>query len=529
MKTLNDLISCMSLNAVNNLFNIKKNGKWITISTDHVINMVLVAKEQLSVLGVKPGDRVGIMLESGLSWVVFDLAIMRLGAISVPLFTNASPENVKYIVEETGMELCLTHATVDESVFKKLNIKTISPTDIVSSVQCYAGRILDTETYSWSPNEVSTIIYTSGSTGKPKGVCLTHKNLVSQVHGASSLFKLHATKKDKALSSLPLAHVFERMVMYTYLYNGIPIYFADVRNLKDYFDCQPTVMTAVPRVFEKVYVSVKEALSQSKVVKLLDKYDNKVSRWLKDKLVYRKIRSKFGGKLKYVIVGGAALDEEIERFFIEEVNVPIYTGYGMTECSPVISCNRPGNRKIGSAGILFPGVIIDIAPDGEILVKTNGLMKGYYGQPDLNLVGVIGWFATGDLGYMQDDYLYITGRKKDLMKNSNGKYIPHVQLEANVARHPKVDTCVVIADRKPFTSALIFVEEKLSATELKELLVEANAGFNKWEQIKNVAVIIGIPTPENGLLTSTMKIRREVVFEKYSDIIESLYNTKGKS
>ncbi|HLP41865.1 MAG TPA: long-chain fatty acid--CoA ligase, partial [Fibrobacteria bacterium] len=528
-----------------------------------------------------PGDKVGIVADPSPFWVMMDLAILGAGAISVPMFANISPENLTYEIKDSAMRFLFVGSAEQNQAmkpfFESLEKVVVLVGDIDDPKCVSYDKVLEmgAARQATHPGEyprlsegineqdTATIIYTSGSTGTPKGVELTHKNLVSQVLAASKRFPLDASK-DKIVSSLPLAHVFERMVCYYYLYTGTSVYFAEeVKKVGEALrELNPTVITMVPRLLEKAHArfqanvemttGVKKKVAQGAWTRAVEK-DPSAPRTLKDRffdaLVYKKMRQGMGGKLRLVISGSAALDPKLSAFFLN-IGIDVYEGYGLTESSPVISCNYPGHRKLGTVGLAFPGVEVKVADDGEILTRGPNVMKGYYNKPAETSESIdrMGWLHTGDLGHIDaEGFIKITGRKKELFKTANGKYVAPVPIEQAIASGNKlVDMAMVVAEGKSFTTCLIFPDfENLEAIKkeldcegmendaflsssqalayVKNTLDEVNSKLNHWEQVQKFAIARTPITVEAGQLTPTMKIRRHIVTEKYRQEIESMY------
>lgn len=555
-------------------------GGWRRYSSRETRRTVRDLALGLHDIGVRAGDRVGLISPPGPEWIIVDTAIQSIGGITVPIFKKISPESFEHEVVDSGMrylfvgypdeipmaiehgrgaaELITFGCCTDNELFDRLmatghRIATEHPERFDELVRAVA------------PDDLCTIIYTSGSTGLPKGVELTHANLMSQIEAAGARFELDPAV-DVAMSLLPLARIFERMVVYFYLTRGMRVYFADdPRNLTLYVgEVRPTAMTVVPRLLEKVYMKMKEkTAAKSGVAGTLarraferaEKRDENARATpadrLYDRLVYRKFRAALGGRAHTLISGSAKLAPEIARFFIN-VGLPIYEGYGMTESSPVVAVNYRGNRKVGTVGPLFPDVEVRIASDGEVLVRGPNVMRGYHNRPDATTETIRdGWLYTGDLGSMDEDgYLTITGRKKELFKKSTGEYVPPVPIERAIAEHPLVDTAVVFADNRVYVTALVFPDidalgrlkeerglaamsdtEYLQSRQLREELeghiAEVNRHRHHCEEVVRFAVMDRPAAIETGELTPTMKVRRSAIERMYGEKIEQMYEHIG--
>lgn len=554
-------------------------GYWRRMSTEQLAQDVRRFALGLIRLGIKPGTSVGICASSSPQWVIADLAIMTIGAVSVPIFPNLSQEHLLYESDAVDMRCMIV---IGDEQWKQVQAHaTHWPLIIVKGVTNLPehvttwGTVLDqgddesdrnpqhyaTLRAAVSPDSIATIIHTSGSTGKPKGVVLTHRNLVSQIIGSKECFPLDPAH-DRALSCLPLAHVFERIVVYSYLSQGIPVSFADdVKNVGICMkEVRPTIMSMVPRLIEKLYARIVKKFDDSMVLKrhlghwALEhaKHDDPstAKTWtmeLADTLVFQKLREALGGRLQALIVGGAALAPDLGRF-LTNVGVPVYCGFGLTEASPVIATNRPGACKLGTVGRPFPGVEVKLTLAGEIIARGPNIMRGYHQDAEATsqTIDTDGWLHTGDLGRFDNDgYLTITGRIKELLKSSNGKYISPLPIEHALCGCPLVDQAMVIADGRPFATALLFVEAEalrrtkerlklatlddttflateLMQSEMKALLAEINAHLNKWEQVHAFRFVLKTLVVGEEL-TPTMKLKRYVVADMYRDVIESMY------
>lgn len=526
----------------------------------------------LKKLGVHSQHHVGIMGPSSAEWLISDFAILSLGAVSVPLFPQLSEEILQFEISDANIKTIIVLGT--EGLDKVLDLQDgldhlilehPSENSHHNFAELCRGEEIDLQSPPhFEKSELATIIYTSGSTGMPKGVQLSHQNLISQIEGAEQCFPLDP-RKDVILSCLPLAHIFERMVVYFYICSGVPIHFVqDITKIGDAMkQIRPTVMTLVPRLLEKVFQKMNEKVQNSSgIKKVLGQWALKlasehsfqqknIQAKLANKLVYQKLREAFGGRIRLAISGGAALAPQLHHFFVN-IGIPVFQGYGLTECSPVLAANYPEHQKIGSVGKAFPKADLKIDPEtGEILAKGPNLMFGYLNRPEetKKMIDHQGWLHTGDQGQIDHDgYLTITGRIKELFKTSNGKYVSPIPIEHRISSYKWIDMAMVIAEGRNFTTCLIFldwlnIEDLKSELNLKELndeqfqpntalyqLIDShiqtcNASLNHWEQIKKFAIIPDKISIETGELTPTMKIKRHFIEKKYKLFIEQMYNS----
>lgn len=560
----------------------KHGDNWKSLSTQQVGETVRRLCMGLVEIGLKPGDKVGLVADPSPFWLMMDLAILGAGAVSVPMFANISHDNLQFEIKDSGMKFLFVGSEQQYSAMKPyfgtMEKIIVMPTGLGEG-QCISYEALlalgaarqskgggDYLRLSEGINEqdTATLIYTSGSTGVPKGVELTHRNLVFQVLAAHKRFPLDPTQ-DKILSCLPLAHVFERMVCYYYFFTGSSVYFAeDIKKVGENLrDLHPTVITLVPRLLEKVHAKMQANLETAQGIKKIlgtrawtrahDKVpgskDTLADR-IYDALVYKKMRQALGGSLRIAISGSAPLNANLAAFLLN-IGIPVYEGYGLTEASPVIAANYPGHRKLGTVGLAFPGVEVKIADDGEILTRGPHVMRGYYNKPaeTAEVIDKLGWLHTGDLGHFDaENYIKITGRKKELFKTANGKYVAPVPIEQAIAENKLVDMVMVVAEGMPFTTALIFPDfENLDVIKvevgcermgtdafldspqarlyIQKSLEEVNSKLNHWEQVQKFTIIRTPITVDSGQLTPTMKIRRHIVMEKYRSEIEAMYRS----
>lgn len=557
-------------------FNYQTDTGWDRISTELFSKQVKHIALGLRNLGVKKGDRVGIFANSSTRWTIADLAISMIGAVSVSLFSNLSHENFEFEVTQTELRHVFVAGEEQWDLLLKyghLFQTMISLYDQGENRAAFRfeelleqGRSLDErdpELYerlrdSITPDDLASIVYTSGSTGFPKGVMLTHYNLA----GMLAIDPYSWDKdRDSYLSLLPIAHIFARTINLLMVAWGVKIYYLrDITTVAAV--CQeihPTVIIVVPRVLEKIYAKMLFKIQQSSGIKKAiglwafrlansagDRLYYKLMKPIADKLVYAKLREALGGKLRIVISGGAALNPRLHQFYLN-IGVPLYEGWGLTEAATV-SCSPMGHIKIGTVGKPFELMRVKIGPNDELLVQGPLVMKGYYKNEEATAQAFYeGWLRTGDQGEIdQEGYITIKGRIKELYKTSTGEYIAPVPIEQLLMKNHLVDMAMVVADTRKFASCLIFVNheelermkhlnqsEKLSdeafvegkafRKEIDELINETNKHLSHWEEIHAYRVILNPPTIEGGELTPTMKIRRNVVEQKYQNLIESMY------
>ena len=551
--------------------NYLSNGKYTNISTSDFKNKVICLSLALKDMGIQKSDTVGIFANSSPFWLIFDFAILQVGAISVPIFANISTTNLNFEIKDSAMKFMFidsqerlkdiekenSHLTFITHNFciKEPNFYNFDEILVIGKQICDSTGFTSFEA---NPDDVFSIIYTSGNTGTPKGVMLSHKNIVTQLHDINKLIDL--PKGEVALSLLPLAHIFERTVMSYYLSRGISIYFVDdVLNVANLMKVvKPTIMTVVPRLLEKIFNKIKAQILEkpffSRVIaslafsyalkENLDK--SSILFKIYDKLVYSKFREIFGSKVEKLVSGGAPLSKEIAIFFVN-IGVPVYQGYGMTEFSPVVSTNYPFANKVGSCGKVIPSAQIKITANNELLVRGDSLMLGYLNQEELtkNTIDSDGWLHTGDVAHLDEDgYLFIKSRIKDIFKTSTGEYVNAVEIEQRISKNRYIEFAVVISQNRKYTTALLFVDKEKyeNAKKLnKNLTIEdyynkddilrnisshinsVNSGLNKWEKIVKFKILTNDISIETGELTPSMKISRSKIEEKYENIINSMY------
>jgi len=554
----------------------------------------------LAALGLRRGDRVAIISDSRPEWVMTDLAVLSVGGVTVPIYPTLSASQARFILKESGCRIAVVSNAVQVAKVNEVardlpdleavvamdgeavtpRVRGLSLADVSAwgraqlASDAGAAARYEEAARQVAPSDLATIVYTSGTTGDPKGVMLSHSNIVSNLLATVGWIALDS--RDVALSFLPLSHVFERVVFFRFLHDGVTVYFAEALTTvaRDLEQVKPTVMTGVPRVFEKVRGAILDvvgkmhgprrtladwALGVGHEAARLQLAGQpipaalRVKRGLADRLVLSKMRARMGGRLKFVVSGSAPLSTKVGEFFFG-IGLPILEAYGLTETSPGITGNPPDAPRLGTVGKPLPGVEVAIAPDGEILVRGPNVMQGYYERPEATAETMVdGWLRTGDIGeFSPDGYLTITDRKKDLIVTSGGKKIAPQPLENQLKSDPLVAEAVLIGERRKFPAALIvpdfgrlaawaervglpavpreqLVERPEVQRLYQDILDRLNESLAQFERVKRFAVLPSEFTMERGELTPTMKVRRQVVEERWRELIEELYATTGRA
>lgn len=559
----------------------KINGQWVPQSTQEVLNSIEQVSLGLLKAGIKKDDKVAIISMNRPEWIIADYGIQQLGAVSVPMYPTITIDDYRYIFQDADVKIVFVS---DESLYKKVKEATASIQSIqaIYTFDQVAGATnwtvllnqgdkadvgqLETMKAAVDPEDLLTLIYTSGTTGNPKGVMLTHNNLISNC--MSSRRFVPVAHIHRALSFLPLCHIYERMLTTVYMQFGVSIYFAESMeaigdNLKE---VKPHIFATVPRLLEKVYdkivakgmdlTGVKRALFFW-ALNLGLKYDNQersafynLQLGLANKLIFSKWREALGGNIICIASGGAALQPRLARVFWAG-QIRVMEGYGLTETSPIIAFNRyePENNVIGTVGPLIDNVEVKIAEDGEILTKSPSVMKGYYKKPDLTaeVIDADGWFHTGDIGeFVHGKYLKITDRKKEMFKTSGGKYIAPQLIENRLKESIIIEQALVVGDGQKFASALIvpafnglqdwckihniaytsdaeMIKHPEVLEKYKKEVAKYNESFAQWEQIKKFELMPKLWSIESGELTPKMSVKRKVITQNNKAVIDSLY------
>ena len=567
------------------MLNTKINGEWKSYSTQGFIDDLNKISRGLLRLGVKPGEKVALISHNNrMEWNVMDHGILQIGAIDVPIYPTMTPEDYKYILNHSEAKYCFVS---NDEIFQK-----------VSSIKDKVPGLIETYTFedvkgakNWTEvldlgedksndaeldalkagvvdTDLATLIYTSGTTGLPKGVMLTHRNIASNALGSCERLPVITDKEYRCLSFLPVCHIYERMLHYLYMYNSANIYFAEsLETIKeDIFFVKPHVFSAVPRLLEKFHDGIVAKGKSAGGVKAM------IFNWAVDtalewepegkggwynwklkmarKLVFSKVREALGlTEIMAVASGSAALQPRLARFF-NAAEIPVFEGYGLTETSPVVSVNtmnKPGMLKIGSVGKLLKDVEVKIAEDGEILCKGPNVMMGYYKDEEkTNEVLKDGWFHTGDIGVIENGFLRITDRKKEIFKTSGGKYVAPQLIENAMKASLFIEQIMVVGESQKHPSALIvpsfdsvktwckrhsieyttpaeMIQNEKVIQRIQKDIESINEQFGQWEQIKKVKYLSELFTVESGELTPTLKLKRKPIMAKYADIIASIY------
>lgn len=586
------LFDCLTLNLerdpLPDMLAGKVGGVYKAHSTKEVAETVDKLTAGLFRLGVASNDRtaegvekIGIVCKNRPEWIMLDLAVQRVGAVLAPIYPTIAPHELEFILNDAQVRFIFVN---DKDLYHKVeqirsrvpSLREVFTIEAVPGVRSWTELLVEPTAAegaelkriqdSIREEDLATVIYTSGTTGTPKGVMLSHKNIVSNVH---SCIPCLPQGKIRALSFLPLNHIYERMLTYVYLFNNSSIYYAESmdtigENLKE---VKPQMFVTVPRLLEKVYDRIMDKGNELTGVKrklffwahdLASRYELNKSMgfWynfqlsLANKLIFSKWREALGNNITCIASGGAAAQVRLIRIFTA-ANIPILEGYGLTETSPVISVNRleVHDRHFGTVGPVIPGIEVKIAEDGEILCKGPNVMMGYYKRPDLTAEAITdGWFHTGDIGQFVDGkYLKITDRKKELFKTSGGKYVAPLAIEGKLKESPYIEQIMVVGPERKFVGALIvpafqrledwarqngiafanheqLIRDPKVLAFYRQTIDEYNVNFGHVEQIKRFELLPAEWTVETGEMTPKLSLRRKVVTEKFAKQIEKIYS-----
>ena len=562
----------------------KENGLWIKYSTERFVGLVNAVSSGLIASGIKKNDKIAIMSPNRPEWNICDFGIMQIGATQVPMYPTLAENDIKFILRDAEVKIVFVS---DKILYEKLNnVRTLEELDFkifsfdkiegvpywmeLSEIagrsepvdlQIYRDRIL--------PGDLLTLIYTSGTTGTPKGVMLTHDNLVSNCIASSGMYPKNFSK---ALSFLPLSHIFERMVLYMYFYLGIAVYYAQSMDTiaADLLEVKPHGFTTVPRLLEKVYDRIVAKGAELTGIKkqlffwalnlgLKYEMDGQNGAFyefqlkIANKIIFKKWREALGGNIMAIVSGGAALQPRLARVFWA-ANMPVLEGYGLTETSPVIAVNGldPGAAKFTTVGKVIKDVEVRIAEDGEILCKGPNVMKGYYNRPDLSdeVIDKDGFFHTGDIGELLDGkYLRITDRKKEIFKTAGGKYIAPQVLENKFKESPYIEQVMVIGENERFPAALIFpsfpalsawctradiayttneamIKDQRVIDKIQSVIDHFNQDFGNWEKVKKFELLVNEWSIDGAELTPKLSLKRKIILQKYKLQVEKIYRNE---
>ncbi|MFK7815123.1 MAG: long-chain fatty acid--CoA ligase [Gammaproteobacteria bacterium] len=560
---------------------------WVELTWENITTQVGLIQQAIKQEQLKKGDRVAIMLRNCPEWVMFDIAAMACGLVTVPLYTNDRANNVAYVIKNAGVKILLIQnqrqwrelseiSSITETLQRVISVEPPASDEQISEIIELKQWLNDdnqTEKFSISDvvsDDLATIVYTSGTTGKPKGVMLSHKNILMNAYAALQCGEFYSD--DIFLSFLPLSHTLERTggCFLPMMANAKVCYARSVQQLaEDIQTIRPTAFISVPRIYEMIYAKVLAALQQESFIKKMIfklaqkvgwrqfQYKTNVRGWhvslllwpMLDRLVADKIKQRLGGRLRYAIAGGASLNKGIAKFFIS-LGIPVYQGYGMTESSPVISVGRQEDNNPFSIGKPLPGIEVKIIENGELCTKSDCVMQGYFNnqQATQEVIDKEGWLHTGDLASLSEDgYLYITGRIKDIIVLASAEKVPPQDMETTICADPLFDQAMIIGESKPFLSALLVLNEiewKTFANKLNldrkdpeslhdsgahkliiKRLSECLREFPGYAQVRRVSLYLEPWSIENGLLTPTLKTKRPQLLKSFAEDIESMYES----
>ena len=563
----------------------KIKGSWINYSTVSFCETVDSLSKGLINAGIVKGGRVAVMSHNRPEWNIADFAANQIGAYQIPLYPTLAEHDIKFILKDAEISMVFV---ADEALYKRIKpcVDEVNPSIKIFSFDKIEGAEhfntlvefgknntainLDDYRKDVTPEDILTIIYTSGTTGTPKGVMLTHDNLVSNFVNSAVVMPKGV---NKSLSFLPLSHIFERMIIYLYLFNNTSIYYAESMDtiVADIQHVKPNAFSTVPRLLEKVYDKIMEKGKDLTGIKrgiffwslaLAEKFTTEAGWWynfklgIARKLVFKKWQEALGGEIVVIVSGGAALNPRLARIFWA-AGIPVFEGYGLTETSPVITVNHFGGTKFGTVGEVIKGVEIKLGEDGEVLARGHNIMKGYYNKPEQTneAIDKDGWFHTGDIGEIIDGrFLKITDRKKEIFKTAGGKYVAPQMLENKYKESPLIEQIMVLGENQKFPAALIVPtfaalqtwcskkgiaytsnEEMIKHPQVIEkyerIIAQLGGEFGKWEQVKRFALLAKEFSIDGGELTPKLSLKRKVILEKNADAIEKIYkdaeNYKG--
>ncbi len=565
------------------LFGFKEEGEWQRLSWNNTAQILENLASGLKEIGVKKNDKISIIADNSYQWCIIDLAIISLGGITVPGYTTSNEEEISYLLSHSETSIIFINSKllpIIEKILPTLNkIKYVVCVDELNTTKKFKFKkllytyrelikigsknknkqnLLRESIKKIKKDDVTCIIYTSGTSSQPKGVMLTHGSILSNIVGANELVKEIKVKDHRFLSIIPLSHAYEHTAgFFLPIYIGAEIYFNDNRDqiVSDLLSVKPTLMTAVPRLYEVLYKKINNQLAtQNKVTQklfyktvalgtktfkgfnlsLIEKAQNLIL----DNIVRKKFQRKFGGNLQAFISGGAALNEQVGLFF-QSLGINILQGYGQTECSPLISCNPINKIKIDTVGVPIKGLKVKLSKEKEILVRGDSLMKGYWkDKNNTDKVIINGWLHTGDLGFIDDEgYIKISGRINEMIVNSGGENIAPVPIENLLLAHEEIEQAMVYGHNKPFLIALLVPNENLLnsnsnnvqnlTTQFQGIINNINKDLSPTKRIRKFIILEKYFTIDNNMLTPTLKIKRHKIFSNYYNDIQKLYNNSN--
>jgi long-chain acyl-CoA synthetase len=559
------------------VFTRRVDGRWAPVTAKEFATEVRSLAAGLIAAGVQAGDRVGLMSKTRYEWTLCDYAIWTAGAVTVPVYETSSAEQVQWNLGDSGAVAVILESAAHQSTFESVQAQL---PDLEKHWQIDAGGLeelaaagrdvpeteLEARRATLDIHSLATVIYTSGTTGRPKGVELTHGNLLGTGRSAGTVLPELFNSEGSTLLFLPLAHVFARLIQVASVETGARMgHTADIKNLlADFATFRPTFILSVPRVFEKVYNTAKQKAHADGKGKIFDQSEKvaiqysealekgsvglplKAQHALFDKLVYSKLRAAMGGKVAWAVSGGAPLGARLGHFF-RGIGVTILEGYGLTETTAAGTVNTPAHIKIGTVGRPSPGVTVRIADDGEILMRGEHILRGYWLNEKATAETVVdGWFHSGDIGVIDEDgFVKITGRKKELIVTAGGKNVAPAVLEDRLRAHPLVSQCMVVGDQQPFIACLVTIDAEALApwassrgkstsvadlvndpdllAEVQGAVDEANRAVSKAEAIRKFTILPVDWTEEGGQMTPSLKLKRAVVMKEFAADVDALY------
>ena len=531
-------------------------------SWEDVYSNVIKLSEEISKY-IKKGDRCLLISENRPEWMISDLSIMLSGGITVPAYTTYTERDYEYIIDDCSPTVLIIsdktqYLKIKNIIPKKKFIKKIIFFDVIEEfnqeLHININQIFENKNFSLinfselkiQRKDVACIIYTSGTQGNPKGVVLSHGGILNNCEGALGLLKEFVSKKPKFLTWLPLSHSYEHTVQFVQIVVGAQVFYAESieKLIKNMGNCSPEIMTAVPRFYQNLHQKINTNFSKAtgikkflinQTIKLGNKKLNRepfsliesLTNFICDLLVRKKIKEQFGGNLKAFISGGGALDKEV-GCFLNAIGLPTLQGYGLTETSPVVSCNSINEIKVETVGKPFRGNLVKIANDGEILVKGENVMLGYWNnEEETNKVLKNGWLSTGDIGEFDGEFLKITDRKKDIIITPGGDNISPIKIESDLNKSNFIEQSLVYGDNKPYLVCLIVLSSEyknIKNEEIQKEIEKINKNLSKIEKIKKYFIIKNQFTIENNMMTPTLKLKRYKIIKTYQNELEKLFN-----